>query len=273
MRNAVTRWPVRKTAILLSVALLSFVSASAALALDPTGQPPGITKEADDMHKLYLFVTAVAAVVFVGVEAALIFMILRFRKKNDELPPQIHGNNVIEVIWTAIPVIIVVSMFTAAFIVLTRVESSAAADDMTIDVTGFRFSWQFDYHLNDIGPGSDKNSDQVVTVLGKAGVENEPTLVIPSGEPIEFALKSNDVIHSFYVRDFLYKLDVIPGRDNRFVITAKPGDEGTYHAQCAELCGLDHALMRFNVKVVTREEFDQWIQQQAAAAAQAARAP
>jgi cytochrome c oxidase subunit 2 len=82
-------------------------------------------------------------------------------------------------------------------------------------------------------------------------------LVIPKDEPVEFALFSEDVIHSFYVRDFLYKLDVIPGRDNRFVVTAHT--EGEFHAQCAELCGLDHALMQFTLKVVSREEFDKWV--------------
>jgi cytochrome c oxidase subunit 2 len=81
---------------------------------------------------------------------------------------------------------------------------------------------------------------------------------------VEFKLVSNDVIHSFYVRDFLYKLDVIPGRDNRFVVTART--PGTYDAQCAELCGVDHALMRFTLVVDERPDFDAWIAEQAGAA-------
>jgi cytochrome c oxidase subunit 2 len=82
-------------------------------------------------------------------------------------------------------------------------------------------------------------------------------LRIPVGEPVEFELASADVIHSFYVRNFLYKLDVIPGRDNQFVVTAH--ETGTFHAQCAELCGVDHALMQFTLEVVSRAEFDQWV--------------
>ncbi|HMO95461.1 MAG TPA: cytochrome c oxidase subunit II, partial [Tepidiformaceae bacterium] len=89
----------------------------------------------------------------------------------------------------------------------------------------------------------------------------EPTLVIPVGERVEFALFSPDVIHSFYIRDFLYKLDVVPGRDNRFVVTAHT--TGEFFGQCAELCGLDHAFMRFRLRVVTREEFDAWVAEMA----------
>jgi cytochrome c oxidase subunit 2 len=80
-------------------------------------------------------------------------------------------------------------------------------------------------------------------------------------EPVEFRLQSNDVIHSFYIRNFLYKLDVIPGRDNRFVVTAH--DTGTFHAQCAELCGLNHALMQFKLEVMTRQDFDAWVAENA----------
>lgn len=125
---------------------------------------------------------------------------------------------------------------------------------------GFQFSWQFTYNLNDLGTKTDANAQGDFAVIGSAA--DIPELVIPVNEPVEFALRSDDVIHSFYVRDFLYKLDVIPGRDNRFVVT--PREVGTYHAQCAELCGVDHALMRFTLKVVSRDEFDKWVATKAA---------
>lgn len=270
MRTAARRLPFRTAGLLFFVALLSIVSVNAALALDPTGQPPGITEEANSMHTLYLYVTAMALVVFVAVESALVFMLIRFRKKNDELPPQIHGNNALEIVWTAIPVIIVIALFVASFIVLVDVEESADEDALTVDVEGFQFSWSFTYNVNDLGQGrSEPDSEESFSFTGTAA--EEPTLVIPVGEPVEFALDSPDVIHSFYVRDFLYKLDVIPGRDNKFTVTAN--ETGTFQGQCAELCGLNHALMRFNIQVLERDEFDAWVAEQREEARQAAQRP
>ncbi len=238
---------------LIGVALFALCSVS--LAYADFGQPTAITKEASDMHSLFLFVLAVGAAVFVLVEGGLIYAVIRYRRKNDELPPQTHGSTPIEVLWTGIPVLIVISLFTYSFIVLRDVEHPNNNQDMIVDVTGFQFQWQFVYHKNELGPGSNPNAQGDVSIIGTA--KAEPTLVIPSHQPIQFRLHSNDVIHAFFIRNFLYKLDVIPGRDNRFTITADK--EGEYIGQCAELCGLNHALMRFHVKIVSQAEFAQWI--------------
>ncbi|MGE5596513.1 MAG: cytochrome c oxidase subunit II [Hyphomicrobiales bacterium] len=254
MRSATWRRNFRKSLTIFSAAL-SALLISVGIASAGFGQPAGITDEAHDMHDLYLLLLAMAAVVFIGVEAMLLFIIFRYRRRNDDLPPQTHGNNFLEVVWTSIPIIIVLILFVFSFIVLVDVDDSADSKDLTVDVEGFQFQWSFRYNLNDLGPGSDPNKAGYVSVTGTAA--EEPTLVIPVDEPVEFRLHSNDVIHSFYVRDFLYKLDVIPGRDNRFVVTAR--ELGTFHGQCAELCGLNHADMIFHLKVVTREEFDQYI--------------
>ncbi|MEO8540654.1 MAG: cytochrome c oxidase subunit II [bacterium] len=247
----------RRVVVLLTVALLAIASFSVAAA--QSGQPAGITDEAHKMHDLWIFTLIIATIVFVGVEGAILYCVFAFRKKGDALPAQTHGSTIIEVIWTTIPVVIVVALFSYAFIVLRDVENKAAPEDLTVKVQGFQFQWGFTYDLNDLGTNTkDRNATGEITILGTAA--QIPTLVIPVGEKVEFALSSNDVIHSFYVRDFLYKLDVIPGRDNRFVVTAR--ETGEFHAQCAELCGLDHSLMRFTLKVVTREEFDKWISEQ-----------
>ena len=218
--------------------------------------PEPITNEGNKIHDLWNFTLAIALVVFVAVEAAIIYAVFAFRKKNDDLPVQTHGSTLIEVIWTTIPVLIVIALFSYSFIVLRDIENDADDEDLTVHVQGFQFQWEFTYNLNDLGTNTpDRNAEGSISVLGTA--DNRPVLRIPVNEPVEFALASNDVIHSFYVRDFLYKLDVIPGRDNRFVVTAH--EIGTFHAQCAELCGVDHALMRFTLEVVTREQFDQWV--------------
>jgi cytochrome c oxidase subunit 2 len=259
MRKAARRWPVRTTGILFFVALLSVLSINVAVALDPTGQSPGVTEEANTMHDLYIFVTLLAGSVFLAVEAALVFMIFRFRKKSDELPPQIHGNNVLEIIWTAIPMIIVIGLFVASFIVLIDVEQDADDEALSIDVEGFQFGWNFTYHFGDLGPERSEGDSEETFEIGGPG-RDQPTVVIPIGEPVEFRLSSPDVIHSFYVRDFLYKLDVVPGRDNRFTVTAN--EIGTFEGQCAELCGIDHSVMRFNVQVMSQEDFDAFVAEQ-----------
>jgi cytochrome c oxidase subunit II len=254
MRRYGTRKALRRVAMIAAVGVGSLFLYGSAFAA--WGQPSGITDQAREMHNLYLFVLVMAALVFIAVEGALIYAIIRFRRrKADEMPVQTHGSNVVEFIWTGIPVAIVLALFTYSFIVLERVQEKAEPGDMSIEVLGFQFSWQFTYSLNNLGPGSDPNAEGEIVVL--ATPPNEPELVIPVDERVEFRLVSNDVIHSFYVRDFLYKLDVVPGRDNRFAITAR--ETGTYMGACAELCGTDHALMRFSVRVVERDEFDAWV--------------
>jgi cytochrome c oxidase subunit II len=270
MRTAARRLPVRRAGILFFAAVVSLVPTGSAFAIDPWGMPSGVTEEAETIKTLYLYVTAMALAVFLAVEGALIYMVIRFRKKNDELPPQIHGNNALEIVWTAIPVIIVIALFVASFIVLVDVEEDAEDEALTINVEGFQFGWTFTYNVNDLGPGrSEDGSDESFSFTGTGG--DPATLVIPMGEEVEFVLNSPDVIHSFYVSNFNYKLDVIPGRENTFTVT--PNEEGTFRAQCAELCGVDHAIMRFNVEIKTREAFDEWVAEQREAAEEAAQRP
>lgn len=248
---------LRRAVLLLTAAL--FALASVSLAAAQAGTPDPITEEGVKIGELWVFTLIIAAVVFFAVEGALIYAIIRYRKKSDELPKQTHGSTIVEFIWTGIPVLIVIALFTYSIIVLRDIENEADPQDLTINVTGFQFSWQFEYALNDLGTQGDPAGEGLITIIGNAA--QEPELVIPVGEPVEFALSSPDVIHSFYVRDFLYKLDVVPGRDNRFVITAK--ETGEFFGQCAELCGLDHAMMRFRLRVVERAEFDAWVAENA----------
>lgn len=247
------RWPLRKIGPVTAAALLALLTVGVAFA--QSGQPAGITKEARQMHDLYILVLVMALVVFVPLAAALVFMLIRFRKRDEELPPQIHGNNKLEVLWTVIPIVIVLILFGFSLKVLLDVENDAKPEDLTVDVQGFQFQWQFTYRLDDLGTNSQPDSKDQVVLIGTP--KDIPTLVIPVNEPVEFRLRSNDVIHSFYIRDFLYKLDVIPGRNNSFIVTAE--ETGMFTGQCAELCGIDHALMRFKVQVVTRAEFDAWV--------------
>ena len=175
------------------------------------------------------FTMVMAVVVFVAVKVAHLHL-MRYRKTTT-ICRATHGSTIIEIIWTTIPVVIVIALFSYSFVVLRDVENKADPEDMTIEVQGFQYQWAFKYNLNDLGTNTpDRNAEGDITITGTAA--EMPVLRVPIDEPVEFALASADVIHSFYVKDFLYKLDVIPGRDNRFVVI--PREVGSYYAQCAE---------------------------------------
>ncbi len=252
---------IRRVHLLISAALLALASISPAFA--GWGMPEPITDQAKRIQDLWVFTLIIALAVFFAVEGALVYAIIRYRKRGDGLPKQTHGSTALEVVWTAIPVLIVITLFSYSFIVLRDVEKEAPADALSIEVNGFQFSWEFTYDLARLGRGEAPAKDGTFSIIGTAA--QEPTFVIPVGEPVEFRLKSNDVIHSFYVPNFHYKLDVVPGRDNRFVITAN--QTGEFTGQCAELCGINHALMRFHLRVVERAEFDRWVAEQVASKA------
>ncbi|GIW13078.1 MAG: hypothetical protein KatS3mg062_0517 [Tepidiforma sp.] len=214
---------IRRVNLLISAALLAIATISPAFA--GWGMPDPITDQAKRIQDLWVFTLIIALAVFFAVEGALLYAIIRYRKRGDELPKQTHGSTALEIVWTSIPVLIVIALFSYSFIVLRDVEKKAPEDALSVDVTGFQFSWEFVYSLNDLGTNTDPNADGQISIIGTAA--QEPTLVIPVGEPVEFRLKSNDVIHAFYVPNFHYKLDVVPGRDNRFVITANETGEFT----------------------------------------------
>lgn len=166
------------------------------------------------------------------------------RRKNDpELPEQTKYNIPLELLYTIVPLIMILGLFV--FTARDQTEILTVKDDQaqTVNVVGFRWSWAFNYLNEDVYD------------VGTPGVP--PTLWVPVNQKIKFELTSPDVIHSFWVPDWLFKMDVIPGKDNVFELT--PNKEGTFIGRCAELCGVEHAHMLFNVKVVSQEEFDQHV--------------
>jgi cytochrome c oxidase subunit II len=194
-------------------------------------------------------------VVFLGVEGFIVYSVFRYRRKDDRLPPQTHGNTLVEIIWTAIPTVIVLILFALSISTLATVEakSDPSTKGVSIEVDGFQWQWQFRYL------DGDQNPDNDVSVIGDPA--NPPVMVVPVGEPIRLTLVTRDVIHSFYVPQFLIKRDLIPvpeGQDVNhleFVVS----DVGTYRGQCAEFCGNNHASMTFSVQAVSASDFDKWL--------------
>ena len=244
------------------VGLMTFIAACSGnlpQGNEPGSEPaPGITPVApvsvagQATLNLYLITLVIAVIVFIIVEGLLLLITLRFRRKpgDDTLPKQTHGNNPLEILWTVIPAITVTALFIGAFITLNNEEAQAANPAVTIDVTGFQWQWSFEY----------KDQGIKLTGAGKDG----PVMGVPVNEIVHIRLHAADVIHSFYVPQFLYKKDVVPGRTNEFDVTVQ--QPGTYAGQCAEFCGIGHADMHFTVQAMTRPDFDAWIAQQQAAA-------
>lgn len=180
--------------------------------------------------------------------------VYRKKKGDDTLPPQLQYNVPLEILYTVVPVLMVSVLFywTAKF--ETDIYSTDKPATNVVNVVGKQWSWDINY----VSGSAHTVGEHAQMRAGKEGVEATlPTLYLPVNERTEFQLTSRDVIHSFWVPQFLQKLDMIPGRVNIMQVT--PTEEGTYKGKCAELCGAYHSQMLFNVKVVSRAEYDQYI--------------
>lgn len=159
-----------------------------------------------------------------------------------DFPPQFRNNNPLEIAWTVAPLLLVIGLFVYTYRAEANVESLVPKPDVTIAVNGYRWGWTFTYDGG--GPA----------INGAA--RNPPEMVIPLGETTRIVLTSSDVNHAFWVPDFLFKRDAIPGRTSSFDL--RPSKLGTFLGHCAEFCGLDHALMNFSVRVVQPDEYARW---------------
>jgi cytochrome c oxidase subunit 2 len=218
------------------------------------GSYPGATVQSRDVHHLYNILFVVATIIFVLVEGAIIVAALRYRRRDDQLPPQFHGNNLLEISWTVVPLLIVATLFWLSWQVLNKVDAQADNPAVTVNVTGFQWQWQFTFQGEKVRV-EEGQPPQDLTLKGT--IARPPTIYLPVDQTIHFNLQSRDVIHGFYIPQFLFKRDVIPGRTNSFDLTIdKPG---SYPGQCTQFCGLQHNAMHFTVKAVPLPEYRAWI--------------
>jgi heme/copper-type cytochrome/quinol oxidase subunit 2/plastocyanin len=169
------------------------------------------------------------------------------------------------VVWTVVPTLIVAVLFVASWLTLNTVEVTSAQPQMKVRATAAQFLWSFEYLPNDYDPVTNKDAKPLLSITEPEGPDGGLTL--PVGRTIHLYLQSPDVIHAFYVPQFLFKRDVVPGRTNSFEFTLNDEDAGgTFHGQCAELCGEGHNKMHFDVHAMTGTDFDTWLQQKIAAA-------
>lgn len=209
-----------------------------------------MTQQGREIQSLYNFFMIAAAVVFLLVSGLITWSVIRHRRKNDELPKQTHGSTKLEVAWTILPTLLVLVLFAATMQTQNRVQALAENPDVRIDVLGFQWQWRFTY-LDDSG-------EPDTQVLGTP--EEIPELVLPVDQTVRITLESADVTHAFYVPEALYKRHAIPGRVNEFDMTFE--QTGRFPGNCTQYCGLNHAHMVFNVRVVEQAEYEQWLAEQ-----------
>ncbi|HHB90924.1 MAG TPA: cytochrome c oxidase subunit II [Anaerolineae bacterium] len=201
--------------------------------------PVQAAQEARPIDWLFGLHIDVITFLYVLVNGILIYSIFAFRRKKGEenaVGANIHGNTKLEIAWTVIPLITVLFFAYLGTIVLNDI-SAAASDELEVNVTARQWSWSFAY------PEEGVNSTE---------------LYLPVGRKVKLTMTSEDVIHSFWVPEFRVKMDTVPGITTTLRIT--PSEEGTYKVRCAELCGTAHAAMLGTIRVVSQEEFDQWLQ-------------
>jgi cytochrome c oxidase subunit 2 len=232
---------------LLAVAL---VLTGSALAGNGGIAPPGKTPNAERIRDLYWLVLAVTGVVFVVVEATLVMFVVKYRSRGrprEEEGPQIRGHTRLELIWTVIPALILAVIIAVVFYKLPGIKdvpeaNAAGAPKMTVQVEGRQFYWRYTY---------------------PNGAVSVNELRLPTGLPVdlEITAPANDVAHSWWVPALAGKMDAIPGKVNhlRFETPASPG---LYKGQCAEFCGVQHALMVAQVQTLAPAEFNTWVSAQ-----------
>lgn len=229
------------------------------------GWPDGVTPQAERMRALWIWATIAALLVGLIVALLIMWTVAFHRKKSDEIPRQTQYNLPLEIIYTVIPFVIVAVLFYFTVTAQNFVNAKVANPDLRVGVIGFQWNWEFDY-LQD---RPDKNGvyqvrrtddgEPLATVGSSSTV---PLLVVPTNRIVEYHIKSTDVLHSFYIPDFLFKRDVFPDpekndTDNVFQTTVQR--QGAFVGRCAELCGTYHSMMNFELRALPPDLFDRYL--------------
>ena len=236
--------------------------------------PHGVTQISEEVRGLHMEIFWICVVIAIAVFGVMIYSIMTFRKSKGAVADQtlLHSTKV-EVIWTVIPVAILIFMAIPAAKTLVKMEDTRNAE-LSVKITGYQWKWQYEYLGKGVSFYSTLDADSNYARQTGSGID--PTtvkdyllnvdnpMVVPVGTKVRVLLTGNDVIHSWWVPDFAVKKDAIPGFINEAWFKAEK--VGRYTGQCAELCGRDHGFMPIVVNVLSKEDFAKWLAEQQAAA-------
>ncbi len=240
----VRRRVTRALALGAATVVLSGCSAELTDQFRRLGLPEPATEETPLIGDLWIGAWIAAFAVGFLVWGLILWASIAYRRRNENLPPQTRYNLPIEFLYTAAPFAVIAGLFYFTVQNQNDILDTSAEPDLTIGVVGHQWAWTFNYLDEDV-------YDEGTSDLG--GVGERPTLYLPVNQTVRFELQSPDVIHSFWVPSFYMKMDVIPGKTNTFQVT--PNEEGTFAGKCAELCGVYHSRMLFNLEVVSEDEY------------------
>lgn len=263
----------KENTIIVALAVLAALSAATWLLLaapaltgNEVNMPRGVTPLSVSHYKLHMIILWVCIVIGVLVFTAMFTSIILHRKSRGVTPAQFSHSTKAEITWTVIPVMILIGMAIPATSALIKMESPSGSD-MTVKITGFQWKWKYEYLEDEIEFISTLKSDsnaarQLHSGIDPTSVDNylldvDRPLVLPVGKKVKFLITADDVIHSWWVPEFGWKRDAIPGFVNEgWVIIEK---SGTYRGQCAELCGKDHGFMPIVVEALEEADYRRWV--------------
>ncbi len=220
-----------------------------------------VTEIAREVFELHNLILTIVIVIFIAVFVVMFYSIFAHRKSRGHKAANFHESTTVEVIWTIIPFIILVSMAIPSTATLLKMDNTSGSE-MTVKIVGYQWKWQYEYLDHDISFFSSLSTPRAqIENKEKKGenylLEVDNPVVLPVGKKIRFVLTANDVIHSWWVPQLAVKKDAIPGFINE--MWTKIDEPGIYRGQCAELCGKDHGFMPIVIKAVSEEDFNKWV--------------
>jgi cytochrome c oxidase subunit II len=255
--------PTRRSRLLVVGVLATLAIALSACNLPTFESFPSITKQSRETAQIWFGSVCAALAVGILVWLLILWAILRYKAKGDGLPRQTRYNHKWEVVYTTVPVLIVLSLFGFTVLAENQADAIGSNPAARIEVTAYRWGWNFHY----IGTDVTITPTGVPTATGHPGAPTDhqyPQMVLPENELTQIHLVSNDVVHGFYVAAFLFSRYALPGVVNTFAFT--PTKLGVYDGRCTQYCGLYHAEMLFSVRVVTPARFRSWLSSEEARA-------
>ena len=244
------------TALMPLIFLIDFSYASEPLPWQLGLQPPAgsIATMANDLHNLLLVViTAISLFVLF----LLIYVCLKFRADKNPIPSKNTHNSILEVLWTVIPVLILIVIAVPSFRLLYYLDKQIDPD-MTIKVTGVQWYWNYEYPDQNLGFDSYMINDEDLQPGQKRLLDVDNPLVLPEGSKVKVLIAGNDVLHSFFVPSLAVQEYSVPGKLNEIWMDIPKGEK-TYYGQCNQICGINHSYMPVVIKVLTKENYETWL--------------
>ncbi len=266
---------LRKSVLAGCLAVLAAFVAPAHAAWSGLNMPEGVTTLSGEIHGLHMLILWVVTLIGVAVFGVMIYSLVKFRKSQGAVADQnlLHSTRA-EILWTGIPVLILVAMAVPAARTLIRIED-ASATDINIKVTAYQWKWQYEYLDEGVSFFStlDRDSNAARQRNPATKPEDVPNyllevdnrLVVPVGKKVRLLVTSQDVIHAWWVPDLAIKKDAVPGMVNEMWFQIEPDKVGVYRGQCTELCGRDHGFMPMVVEALSEADYAAWLESKRAA--------